>query len=94
SVMLVNRDQFNDHSVKIEFDGAKQGHHFSGNVDRITFGSDEYQWHEDAPGQGGRENGHADPDGPPSKSTVMGDAQTLYQIPKASITVLRGRIAP
>jgi hypothetical protein len=99
SVMLVNRDQFNDHAVKVAFAGAdgKQGRFFSGSVDRITFGSNEYQWHED-PTQheegrrGERVGGHADPDGPPSKSTVSGDAQTLYQLPKASITVLRGRI--
>ena len=87
SVMLVNRDQFNDHGVKVAFAGAagKQGH-FTGQVDRITFGSSEYQWHRDATG------GHADPDGPPSKSTLKGGAETLYQIPKASITILRGRV--
>jgi hypothetical protein len=103
SVMLVNRDQFNDHSVKVAFaDGAKHENHFSGNVDRITFGSNEYQWHEDRhedrpaadqPRRGERGSGHADPDGPPSKSTVTGDAQTMYALPKASITVLRGRVA-
>jgi hypothetical protein len=90
SVMLVNRDQFNDHAVKVAFDGAGAGgkqDHFAGQVDRITFGSNEYQWRRDATG------GHADPDGPPAKSTVNGGAETLYQIPKASITVLRGRIA-
>jgi hypothetical protein len=92
SLMLVNRDQSNDHAVKVEFAGAagnglaKKDLHFTGQVDRITFGSNEYQWHRDAVG------GHADPDGPPSKSTVTGGADALYQIPKASITVLRGRI--
>ena len=108
SVMVVNRDQFNDHAVKVAFAGsssptststtsAKNDRYFSGSVDRITFGSNEYQWHEDATQQeegrrGEREGGHADPDGPPSKSTVSADAQTMYQLPKASITVLRGRI--
>jgi hypothetical protein len=87
SVMLVNRDQSNDHAVKVLFDGAGQHQSsFSGQVDRITFGPNEYQWH---PAPGG---GHADPDGPPSKSAVQGSADTLYQLPKASITVLRGRI--
>jgi hypothetical protein len=86
SVMLVNRDQFNDHAVKVAFSGAKQERYLSGAVDRITFGSNEYQWHKDGTG------GHADPDGPPSKSTVTGDAKTLYQLPKASITVLRGKL--
>ena len=97
SVMLVNRDQFNDHAVKIGFGGAKQDRYFAGAVDRITFGSNEYQWHVDeTPHEVRREEqgaGHADPDGPPSKSTVTGDAQTLYQLPKASITVLRGKLA-
>jgi hypothetical protein len=86
SVMLVNRDQFNDHAVKVAFAGGKHDRHYSGQVDRITFGSNEYQWHRQGTG------GHADPDGPPTKSTVNGGADVLYQLPKASITVLRGRI--
>ena len=87
SVMLVNRDQFNDHAVKIAFaDAGKKERSFSGQVERITFGANEYQWHDEGP------TGHADPDGPPSKSSVAGGAGVLYQLPKASITVLRGRI--
>jgi hypothetical protein len=88
SVMLVNRDQSNDRAVKIVFNDAETGHdrHFSGRVDRITFGSAEYSWHAEG------ERGHADPDGPPSKSTVSGGAETLYKLPMASITVLRGSI--
>jgi len=86
-VMLVNRDQLNDHAVKLSFQGAgKRDRFFSGQVDRITFGSNEYQWHQEGV------TGRADPDGPPSRSTVEGSAEALYQIPKASITVLRGRI--
>jgi hypothetical protein len=89
SVMLVNRDQSNDHAVKVVFDGAvKSARSFSGQVDRITFGPNEYQWHSDPTG------GHPDPDGPPSRSTVQGGADTFYQVPKASITILRGKIAP
>ncbi len=97
SVMLVNRDQSNDHAVKIAFaglgkgsagksGGEKQERSFTGKVDRITFGANEYQWRREGAG------GHADPDGPPAKSTVEGGAGTLYQLPKASITVLRGKI--
>jgi len=90
SVMLVNRDQFNDHAVKVSFADTetKRDRYFSGRVDRISFGAAEYQWHKEGTG------GHADPDGPPSKSSVAGGAEALYQIPKASITVLRGRIGP
>ena len=87
SVMLVNRDQMNDHAVKIAFQGAgKSDRFFTGQVDRITFGSNEYQWHQEGVA------GHADPDGPPSRSMVQGNAEALYQLPKASITVLRGRV--
>lgn len=40
-----------------------------------------------------RDNGHGDPDGPASKSTVMADGpDTLYELPKASIIVLRGSL--
>jgi len=88
AVMLVNRDQHNDHMVKVVFNDpeSKRDRHFSGQVDRITFGSDEYQWHPEG------ERGHADPDGPPSRSQVTGGAETLYKLPMASITVLRGSI--
>jgi hypothetical protein len=88
SVMLVNRDHDNDHTVKVVFSNSKtkRDRHFTGHVDRITFGAAEYVWHAEAGG------GRADPDGPPTRSTVTGDAETLYSLPKASITVVRGRI--
>jgi hypothetical protein len=92
--------------VKVTFADPVTRHdrYFSGAVDRVVFGTAEYEWHPDpvpadaaAPtGTGGRGrggSGHADPDGPPSKSTVTaGDADTLYQLPKASIIVLRGKL--
>jgi hypothetical protein len=90
SVLLVNKDQTNDHSVRVSFnDGEKkQDRHFSGTVERISFGAAEYQWHADAKGRGG----HADPDGPASKGMVPGGSDAMYQLPKASVTVLRGHI--
>jgi hypothetical protein len=103
SVMLVNRDQHNDHAVKVVFSdpGTGRDRHLAGQVDRITFGSAEYKWHsegehghadpEGSPSRLG-ERGHADPDGPPARSKVRGGAETLYQLPMASITVLRGSI--
>jgi F5/8 type C domain len=117
SIMLINKDQNNDHSVKVVFADpvTKQDRFFSGTVDRVDFGPAEYQWHPDpvpasdsvsgiavAPGagagrgggRGGRGgSGHPDPDGPPSKSTVatMG-ANMVYELPKASIIVLRGKL--
>jgi hypothetical protein len=106
SVMLVNKDQDHEHSVKVTFADPVTGHDrfFSGTVDRVVFGSAEYEWHPDpvpagtpAPaGKGGRgrgASGHADPDGPPSRSTVTASGQdTLFQLPKASIIVLRGKL--
>jgi hypothetical protein len=124
SVMFINKDQENDHSVKIAFadPAARHDRFFSGAVDRVVFGPAEYQWHPDpfpaeavspssqaagATGAGGalvgdnsaeggrrrRVSGHAAPDGPPSKVTVQaGGPDTLYELPKASIIVIRGRI--
>jgi hypothetical protein len=88
SVMLINKDQYNDHSVKVVFSDpeAKHDRYFAGNVDRIVFGAAEYQWHPNGL------KGSANPDGPPSKSTATGGSGALYQLPKASIIVLRGRI--
>lgn len=90
SVMLINKDRDNDHAVSVSFadSGTKRARHFAGTVDRIIFGSNEYQWYGDESGQG-----HADPDGPASKSTVQGGADVRYSLPKASVVVLRGRIA-
>jgi F5/8 type C domain len=90
SVMLINKDHDNDHSVSVAFaDGdAKRTSHFAGTVDCITFGPAEYEWH-----TGETAGGHADPDGPVAKSTAQGGAGAVYQLPKASIIVLRGRIA-
>jgi hypothetical protein len=65
---------------------TKRDRYFSAQVDRITFGAEEYQWHPEGRG------GHADPDGPPTKTTVSGGADARYVLPKASITVLRSRL--
>ena len=108
SVMLVNKDADNDHSVNVAFADAP-GHHrfFSGPVDRIVFGPAEYQWHADPippgavppAGRGGghgrgASSGHPDPDGPPSKSTLSASGPSMhYELPKASIIVLRGRLS-
>ena len=88
SVMLVNRDQYNAHSVKLKFFDSdnNRDRRFAGQVDRITFGSEQYQWHQQGI------SGYADPDGPLAKSVVQGGAGELYQLPKASITVLRGGV--
>jgi hypothetical protein len=102
--MFVNKDHDNDHSVKVKFNDANHDRFYSGTVERVVFGQAEYQWHADPTPQGapsgngggrrrGWGNGHADPDGPASKSTVKaGGADTLYQLPKSSVIVLRGKL--
>jgi hypothetical protein len=88
ALMLINKDQMNSHEVQIVFQNAGEAtQHFNGPVDRITFGSEQYQWHP-APLPTG---GSADPDGPPSRSKISAGAGTAYTLPKASITVLRGK---
>jgi hypothetical protein len=89
SLMLVNRDQENAHGVRISFKGANtvRDSFFSGSVDAITFGSAQYQWHPDEKGGG------ADPDGPVLKHSITAGADTVYDLPKASMTVLRGKLA-
>jgi hypothetical protein len=109
SVMLINKDENHDHSVRLAFDDPvpRQTRSFTGSVDRIVFGSSEYLWHPDpapaadvaqegdapAGSRRDRDYGHGDPDGPASKSTVAADGpDTLYELPKASIIVLRGNL--
>ena len=88
SVMLINKDRENDHAVSVLFadESGKRKRHFTGQIDRIVFGPAEYQWHEDASG------GHAEPDGPPTTSTLTGAADARYPLPKASVVVLRGKL--
>ncbi len=89
SLLIVNNDQENAHSVKILFDDATQpaSGFFSGQVAMRAFGKAQYQWH---PGKTG---GLADPDGPIATSTVTGQPNTNYELPAASVTVLRGRVS-
>jgi hypothetical protein len=87
SLMLVNRDETNPHTVRVQFEDArsKQPASFSGPITLVTFGSEQYVWIDDGP------NSHPAPDGPPAASTVAADSQTTFTLPKASITVLRGK---
>jgi hypothetical protein len=88
SLMLINKDHDNAHSITISFrDGGSGPRPFGGEVTRITFGKAQYQWHAD------RKRGHADPDNPPVRSTISADDNTQYELPAASLTVLRGKIA-
>jgi hypothetical protein len=86
ALMLVNKDQQNAHSVKINFQEGERAQHFTGSVDMIAFGSEQYQWHPSTTG------GSADPDGPALKTKVSASAGTTYTLPKASVVVLRGSL--
>jgi hypothetical protein len=88
SLMLVNRDENNAHEVAVTFDDTKtrQTRHFSGPVTVVSFGSEQYVWINDGP------NSHADPDGPPVTWRVQTTETTKYRLPKASVTVLRGKV--
>ena len=88
SIMLVNRDENNPHTVRVKFDNSatKAGGTFTGPVRVVTFGSEQYQWINDGL------NSHADPDHAPIGTTVEANAETVYTLPKASVTVLRGKL--
>jgi len=87
ALLLVNRDHDQGHHVTIAFrtgEDATSDQHFTGLVTQITFSAAQYQWHSR------EENSYADPDGPPARSEIAAGAETRYDIPKASIVVLRG----
>ena len=88
SVMLINKDYDHPHQVRIAFHDAdgKRDSSFTGPVTMITFGREQYQWHPD------RKKGYADPDGPPAISELKGEEGTSYNLPAASLTVLRGQV--
>jgi hypothetical protein len=87
SLMLINKDQSNPHSVRVAFDaGTGPAQHFSGPVTMITFGTEQYVWHSDGP------NSHADPDNPPASSEISDGSGATFTLPRASVTVLRGKI--
>lgn len=88
SLMLVNRDETSSHAVRVVFDDSnnKRQASFSGPVTFVTFGSEQYVWINDGP------NSHADPNNPPLATAIEGEPGTVYTLPKASITVLRGKV--
>ena len=86
SLLIINKDQENPHSVKISFDDASQPApgSFSGPLAVKTFGKAQYQWHPSTL--------QADPDGPIASSTITAEPNTSIDLPASSITVLRGNI--
>ena len=83
SLLIVNKDHDNAQKVNIAFrDGAVESG-FSGPVRVISYGAAQFQWH-----FAGADS-YADPDLPPAASSA--DSVTSYTLPKASITVIRGK---
>jgi hypothetical protein len=88
SLMVLNKDPSNAHSVKIEFRDAtgNTASHFSGPVTMVTFGAEQYVWHSEGP------KSHADPDGPAAITTVNSAPGGSFNLPRASVSVLLGKI--
>ena len=88
SLLLINKDPSNAHEVKIAFEdnGRETGAQFSGPVKVVTFGAAEYKWRSSGPAS------HADPDGPPKRKVVVWQAGGKALLPRASVTVLTGRL--
>jgi len=86
SLMLVNRDETNPHAVRVVFEDSGKSASFFGPVAFVTFGSEQYVWKNDG------KNSHADPDGPPIGTSVASGPPATFVLPKASVTVLRGKV--
>jgi F5/8 type C domain len=89
ALLIVNRDHDQAHSLTVSFRNStspERQQHFTGTIKQITFGAAQYQWHNH------EENSYADPDDPPIQSEIKVDAQTKFEIPKASLVVLRGHV--
>jgi len=84
ALLLINKDRDNAHPVRVAFESNGGAGHFSGTVRMVTFGSEQYVWH------GGDATAHADPNLPPVVSSIEASAETVFTLPKASVTVLRG----
>jgi F5/8 type C domain len=88
SLMLINKDPSNAHEVKIDFanDAEKTSRHFAGPVAMVTFGAGQYVW------RPAGAKSHADPDGPPATSALNGKSDGKFTLPRASVTILRGKL--
>ena len=87
SVMLVNRDFQDEHSVRVEFNTVDGTAWFSGSVTQTQFGKAQYAWIVDG------KHSYPDPDGPPSTTMVSGGEHAHYTLPPESLAVLTGTVA-
>jgi hypothetical protein len=89
SLLIINKDPSNAHEVNLAFEnnGKPVADGFTGSVKMVTFGAADYVWHSSGP------SSHADPDGPPKRSTMEGKSSQKVSLPKASVTVLSGKVS-
>ncbi len=87
ALMVVNKDQENANAVQVRSHDAasKPNQFFKGTVAASIFGPQQYQWQP--------LKKMADPDGPILHTTISADEKTNFNLPAASIVVLRGKIA-
>ena len=87
ALLLVNKDRSNPHDIQIAFEGGSgRPASFDGQVDMVTFGSEQYVWH-----SAGAQS-HAEPDNPPIASKIEWRDGGKVTLPKCSVTVLRGKV--
>jgi hypothetical protein len=87
SLMLINKDRDKPHSVEVVFRDQAAGRAlaFRGAVEVTSWGAEQYVW------QPNGRDGAAKPSDPPRTDRQSGNH---FSLPRASITILRGRIAP
>ena len=88
ALLIVNKDQRNPHPVRVVFhDGTDEtDRSLRGRVTTVTLGPAQYRWRAN-----GRD-GSADPDGPPAQTTVTAGKDTVFELPAASVSVIRGTL--
>ncbi|MDE3178717.1 MAG: glycosyl hydrolase family 5, partial [Acidobacteriota bacterium] len=86
SLMIVNRDQTSDYAVRVVFEEGGESSSFSGPVRTVSFGRNQYRWR--AKGRAS----YASPDDPPVEASVPGGRDASFSIPRASVTIVRGRV--
>jgi hypothetical protein len=85
--MIINKDQSNPHDIKLAFDGADaSAKSFAGPITMTTFGREQYMWKSDGP------NSHPDPNQSPVTKTLPPGTGSV-NLPKASVTILRAKLA-
>lgn len=84
ALLVVNKDQENSYKVAVNFHNAETNTNtaYGGKVTAFTFGPSQYKWNPLRKA--------ADPDGPALQTSVAGGANARFELPAASMVVLRG----